>query len=151
MASAYPSATMIYSGSLLAGDATRLGADDDNLFQVASAVLGTRLTSWYGRIAGVSNSLTSMTVTYRGSHSAACTQSIYLWNWLNGYWVRFFSAVGGPNETEISFSPTSSLASYVSGTTGDGEVAVRVHCTRNDTVPFTTSGDLMRITFVQPS
>jgi hypothetical protein len=138
---------MIYSGSLVAGDATRLHADDDSFYQVASATSGTRLTSWYGRLAGVSNALTQVTITYRGSHSAPCTQGIYLWNWLNGYWVRFSSASGGPTETESSFTVTGAVATYVSGTSGIGEVAVRVHCTRSDAVGFSTRGDLMRVTF----
>jgi hypothetical protein len=58
---------------------------------------------------------------------------------------------GGPTETEASFTLTAALASYVSGTTGNGDVAVRVHCTRTDTVVFTTSGDLMRVTFWRPA
>jgi hypothetical protein len=106
----------------------------------------------YGRVGGVSNSLTRLTVTFRGSHSAACTQAIYLWNWSSGYWVRYSSTTaGGPTETEASFTVTGALASHVSGSTGDGDVAVRVHCTRTDSVGFTTSGDLMRVTFWRPA
>ena len=92
-----------------------------------------------------------MSVTYRGNHSATCSQSIYVWNWAYGYWVRFSSTTGGLSESEITFSPTSSLTSHVSGTSGDGEVAVRVHCTRSDSTGFVTSGDLMRVTFVRPA
>jgi uncharacterized protein YkwD len=143
----YPSSTTIYSGSLVAGDATRLHADDDSFYQVASTTSGSRLTSWYGRIGGVSNALTQLTITYRGSHSAACTQAVYLWNWANGYWVRYSSASGGSTETETSFTLTGAVTNYVSGTTGNGEVAVRVHCNRGDGGAFTTRGDLMRVTF----
>jgi hypothetical protein len=147
----YPVSTAIYSRSLRAGDHVRLWADDESLFQVASASTRTSLTSWYGRVTGVSNALTGLSVVYRGSHSAACAQTVYLWHWANGYWVRFSSANGGPTESEVTFALTSSLASYVSGTTGDGVVAVRVHCTRTDAVAFTTAGDLMRVTFWKPA
>jgi hypothetical protein len=149
--SAYPASTTIYSGTLRAGDAARLGADDGSLYEVHSAATGTSLTSWYGRFTGVSNALTRLTVTYRGSHSAACAETVYLWHWANGYWVRFASATGGPFESEVTFSLPSSLPTYVSGTTGDGDVAVRVHCTRADSVAFTTSGDLMRVSFWKPA
>lgn len=149
--SAYPGSATIYSGSLVAGDATRLHADDGSLYQVASTASGMRLTSWYGRVGGVPNALTQLTIAYRGSHSAACSQGIYLWNWSNGYWVRFSSTTGGPSETETSFTLGGSLAGYVSGATGNGDVAVRVHCTRSDTASFTTSGDLMRVTFWRPA
>jgi hypothetical protein len=141
---------MIYSGSVKAGDATRLREDDGTVFEISSTTSGTRLTSWYGRVAGVSNALTRLSVTYRGSHSASCEQTIYLWNWSIGYWVRFASGGGGPSETEVTFSPGTSLDSYVSGTAGDGEVAVRVHCARSDAVGFTSAGDLMKVTFWKP-
>ena len=41
------------------------------------------------------------------------------------------------------------LADYVSGTTGDGDVAVRVRCTRADAYNFATRGDLLRVTFTR--
>jgi hypothetical protein len=138
---------MLYAGSVTAGDATGLRDDDGNVFEVGSTTSGTRQTSWYGRVAGVSNGVSSLTVTYRGSHSAPCEQTIYLWNWEIGYWVRFASGGGGPGETEVTFSPGASVASFVSGTSGDGEVAVRVHCTRTDSVAFKSAGDLLRVVF----
>jgi uncharacterized protein YkwD len=147
----YPSSTTIYSGAVAGGDATRLHADDGSFFQVASTTAGTRTTSWYGRVSGVSNSLTQLHVAYRGSHSAACSQGVYLWNWSSGYWVRYSAFSAGPTETEAAFTLVGSLASFVSGATGNGDVAVRVHCTRSDTVPFTTSGDLLRVTFWKPA
>jgi hypothetical protein len=118
---------------------------------VVATANATRLTSWYGRVSGVSNALTSLTVTYRGSHSAACTQTLYLWHWSTGYWVRFSSAEAGPAESEIAFTVTSALDDYVSGTAGDGDVAVRVHCARSNAVAFTTSADLMRVTYSKPA
>jgi uncharacterized protein YkwD len=149
--SAYPASTTIYSGALKAGDATRLHADDGQLYELNSTISGTSLTSWYGRVGGVSNALTRLTITYRGSHSATCAQGVYLWNWSYGYWVRFWSANVGPTETEAAFTLTGSLASYVSGLSGDGDVAVRIHCTRADTVGFTSAADLMRVAFWKPA
>jgi uncharacterized protein YkwD len=150
-ANAYPASTTIYSGAPAGGDASRLGADDDSLYQVASTNAGTRLTSWYGRISGVSNSLTQLAVTYRGSHTASCSQAVYLWHWANGYWVRFASSNGGPAETQTTFTVTASVASYVSNVSGNGDVAVRVHCTSTGTSSFVTSGDLMRVTSWRPA
>jgi hypothetical protein len=147
----YPASTTIYSGSLLGGGASALRTDDGSVYQVASTTSGPRLTSWYGRVKGVSNASTSIRVTYRGSHSNSCTQSLYLWNWSNGYWIRAHRSSSGPVKTEASFTVTGSLASYVSGAGGDGDVAVRVHCTRSDPVGFTTSADLMRVTFSKPA
>jgi hypothetical protein len=94
----------------------------------------------------ISNALTRLSVTYRGSHSAPCDQTIYLWNW-SGYWVRFASGLGGPSETGVTFSPT---PPSIATSAGDGEVAVRVHCARSDAVGFTSAGDLMKVTFWKP-
>lgn len=46
----------------------------------------------------------------------------------------------------VEKSPTGSLADYVSGTSGAGEVLVRIRATRNS-ANFYASGDLMRITY----
>ena len=150
-ATAHPVSTTLYSGSVKAGDASRLRADDGSAYEVSSTSSPTRLTSWYGRFPGVSNELTRLVVTYRGSHSAICEQTLYLWSFAMGHWVRVASGLGGPTETEVTFSPAGSLTSYVSGTAGDGEVAVRVHCTRSDAVGFTSAGDLMQVTFWKPA
>lgn len=104
-------------------------------------------SSWYGRISGVPNALTDLTVAYRGSHSAACAQTLYLWHWPTGYWVRFSSANAGPTESEVAFTVASAPDSYVSGTAGDGVVAVRVHCARSVAARFRTSADLLRVTW----
>ena len=40
---------------------------------------GTPTSSWYGRFSGVSNSLKTLKVTYKGKSSATCTQSLSLW------------------------------------------------------------------------
>jgi hypothetical protein len=46
----------------------------------------------------------------------------------------------------VNASPTGTPADYVSGSTGDGEVAVRIRCSRSDG-SFYTSADLLRITY----
>ena len=44
---------------------------------------------------------------------------------------------------------TGSLANYVSGDSGAGEVRIRVRCTRTDG-SFIARGDLMRIVYTTP-
>ncbi len=45
--------------------------------------------------------------------------------------------------------PAGTLADYVSGTSGDGEIAFRVRCTRGDYTSFYVSGDLMKAAFTK--
>ena len=144
---AYPSSTTIYYGSLRSGDASRLTSDNDSYYQVNSTTSGTRTSDWYGRMTGVSNALKSLSVTYKGKNSASCSQTLYVYNWTTGYWVKLDGRTVGTSVVTVSAAASGTLAEYVSGTSGDGDVAVRVRCTRGDGVNFYASGDLLKIVF----
>jgi hypothetical protein len=143
---ATPFQTVVYFGSLRAGDSSRLAFDDGLTFDV-DATSGA--ADWYGRMTGVPNALTSLQVLYSGSASAACDQLVGLYNWTYGYWVRIDVRSVGPTKAGVSLFPTGTLADFVSGTTGDGDVAVRIRCTRNDGGSFFTSGDLMKLVWTR--
>ena len=142
-----PSSTTIYYGSLRSGDATRLSADDNGYYEVNSTTSGTRVADWYGRARGVPNAAKSLKVTYQGKSSASCTQYVYVYNWTTGAWVAVDGRTISTTEVGITVTLGGTLADYVSGTSGDGDVVVRVRCARSDAVNFFVSGDLMRITF----
>ena len=142
-----PSATTIYSGSLRSGDASALASDDNGYYAVDSTTSGTRVADWYGRMRGVSNALKSLRVTYQGKSSASCTQYLYVYSWTNATWVRVDARTVGTTEVGVTVTLGGTLADYVSGTSGDGDVLVRVRCLRSDAVNFFVSGDLMRVTF----
>ncbi|HEX2089536.1 MAG TPA: S8 family serine peptidase [Actinomycetota bacterium] len=143
-----PAAATVQSGKLRAGTYANLGADDNVYFQVTSTSSGTRTTSWYGTIKGVTNSLRTLSVTYKGKNSATCSQTIYVYNWSNSSWVTVDSRSVGTTEVLVEKSPSGTLASYVSGSSGDGDVRVRVRCTKSS--GFYTSADLVTITFSAP-
>jgi serine protease AprX len=143
---ASPSSVSLYYGSVRSGGAAQLGADDNAYFEVNSTTSGTRQADWYGRIGGVTNALKSLKITYRGKSSRSCSQYLYVQNWTNGTWVRLDSRTLGTSESQADVSVSGTLADYVSGSSGDGEVAVRIRCTRSD-YSFYTSGDLLRITY----
>jgi subtilisin len=148
IAVANPYATVIDAGSLRAGSYTRLRADDDVFYEVNSTSSGTRTASWYGRFSGVSNALKSLRLTYKGKSSASCNQTVAIWRWTTSSWVSLDSRTVGTTEALIDKSPSGTLADYVSGSSGDGELRARVRCTRSS--GFFTRGDLMRITYDRP-
>jgi hypothetical protein len=143
---AFPGSTTIQNGSLRAGDASRLKADDDSYFQVNSSSTYRR-TAWYGRFTGIPNSLRTLKATYKGKSSATCSQTVALWNYATGAWVTLDSRTAGTTEIEVASTPAGTLASYVSGTSGNGDLRLRVRCSRSDTVSFYSSGDLMKIAY----
>jgi subtilisin len=144
-----PSSTTIQSGTLRSGSYANLGSDDDAFFQVNSNSSSTRTAAWYGTIKGVSNSLTSLTVIYKGKNSATCTQTIHLYRWTTGSWVQLESRSVGTSEVLVQKSPTGTLADFVSGSSGDGDVRVRIRSTRSSGT-FYTSADQLNVTLTKP-
>jgi hypothetical protein len=137
---------VVETGAAAGGNAASLAADDNNYYLVNSTTGGTRTTSWYGVMTGVPNTLASLSVSYRGSNSLSCTQTVSVWRWTTSTWVTLRSATVGTAETSfLGLLPTGSPADYVSGTSGDGEVRVRIRCTR--TTSFVSRGELMFIDY----
>jgi serine protease AprX len=147
-ATAFPRSTVIYAGTLRSGDASRLRTDDNAYYQVNSTTSGTRVADWYATLPAVSNGLTSLNVTYRGRSSSTCTQVVYVYNWTTGAWVSLGSKSVGTTEVASTYTPAGTLADYVSGTSGDGDVAIRVRCTRSSG-SYYVSGDLLSVTFTK--
>ena len=145
----YPATTTIQTGSLRAGDAARLRSDDSVYYQVNSTTSGTRTSAWYGSFGGVSNGLVKLSITYNGRNSVSCTQTVAVWRWTDSTWVQLDSRSVGTTDVTVTKSPTGTLADYMSGTSGDGELRVRVRCT-NSSSSFYASGDLLRIVYDRP-
>jgi hypothetical protein len=148
-ARAFPASVVVESGTYTSGSAASLLANDGNHHVVSSTRSGTRTTSWYGVIGGVPNALSSLAVTYRGSNSATCTQTISIWRWTTSSWVTLNTSSIGVSETSrTNLVPTGPAADYVSGTSGSGDVRVRVRCTR--TTNFSSRGEEMFVDVVAP-
>jgi hypothetical protein len=138
----FPSSVVRETGGAAGGSAASLAADDNVYYTLASTTSGTRTTSWYGVITGVPNSLQSLTVTYKGSNSRSCSQSVSVWNWTTSSWVTLASrSVGASEILHAGLVPAGAAADYVSGTSGNGDVRVRVRCTT--WLSFTARGELL--------
>ena len=71
-----------------------------------------------------------------------------IWNWATNSWVVFDSRQVGPTSVALALAPTGAPANYVSNLSGNGEVAVRIGCTRTDLVAsFYASGDQLKIQY----
>jgi hypothetical protein len=145
---ASPGSTTLQAGTLRGGTAASLSADDNNYFEVTSR---SRTTAWYGSFTGVPNSLRNLKVTYQGKSSQTCTQTLYVYRWTTGTWVQLDTRSVGTTEVAVAnVVPPGTLADYVSGTSGDGELRVRVRCRGATGASFFTSGDLLRIAYERP-
>jgi len=144
-----PAWVAIQSGSRRSGDAGSLRANDGSFLEVNADRRSGR-SSWYGTFTLVPNALASLFVAYRGSNSAACSQTVSLWNWATGVWVTLDSQTVGSTETAVAESRTSAPGAFVSGSSGAGTVAVRVRCTRTAGTSFFSRGDLLTISYEKP-
>ena len=134
----------VTKGTMIAGGPTALSADDDVYQQVRSTV--SRTTSWDGRFTGVPNTLRRLELTYKGSNSQACTQTVQVWSWRTSAWVRVDRRTVATSEVEIiKPAPGDAPADYVSGTIGAGDLRLRVRC--HGRFPFTANGDLLKIVY----
>src|ERR671915_2131944 len=145
---AYPYTTVIESGSLRSGSYSRLASDDNVFYEVSSTTSSTRTTSWYGVTSGVSNDLRSLRVAYSGRNSLTCSQTVSVWNWTTGAWVQLDARSVGATEALVDKTVGGTLAAYVSGTAGDGEVRVRVRCTHSSSA-FYARADLLRVSYTR--
>ncbi len=140
-----PSAVVIDTGSLRSGTFADLAAADTAYLRTNSTtpLLGTRTSSWYGRMTSVPTALTSLKVTYAGFNSRSTTQVLQVYRWTTSSWVQIDSRTVSTTEVTISdLSPAGAAASYVSPA---GEVRVRVLTTA--TASFNTAGNLLRIAY----
>ncbi len=144
-ASVTPVDLRVLVGRLRSGGAASLDADDGTYVRVRSS--GERYTTaWYGRFAQVPNDATGVGVTYAGSNSRTCTQTIAVWSWAKRRWVGVDSRDIGPTEVRVSEPLPTTASAYVGGRSGSGDVRIRVRCTTS-TDRFVSSADELRITY----
>jgi hypothetical protein len=142
----FPSSFTVESGSLGGGTVASLGANDNNFLIVRATKSTPRTATWYGTFTGVANGVSSLSATYRGLSSATCTQVVSIFRWTDSTWVQLDSRSVGTTEIEVAgLSPSGTLADFVSGTTGNGDVRIRVSCSTPSTA-FNLSADLLKIT-----
>jgi subtilisin family serine protease len=148
---AYPSSTTIESGSLRSGDTSLLAADDNAYYEVNSTTSGwTRVASLYGTFTGVDNSLTSLKASYAAKASSSCSGTASIWRFTTSSWVQLDSRSLSTSEVLVqNLVPSGTLADYVSGTSGDGDVRIRIRCTKSFS-SFYLSADLVKLVSAAP-
>ncbi|MGH2983228.1 MAG: DUF5050 domain-containing protein [Solirubrobacterales bacterium] len=145
---AAPSGTTILTGSPAGGDAGSLAAADNAYYQVRSTSSSTFTSDWYGSFTDVPTTLSALKVTYQGSNSRSCGQTISIYDWSSGSWSALASRKVGTTEVRIAdiavgFGGTPS--SYV-GPSGELRVSVRCTTTRG-TSAVVANGNQLQISY----
>jgi alpha-tubulin suppressor-like RCC1 family protein len=107
---AFPTSTTISTGTLQSGSAANLAAADRSFFRVNSTTKGNRATDWFGAFSAVPPALSSLQVSYVGSNSINCTQTIAIYKWSTKKWVTLDSRLVGPTAVTIAnLTPSGAL------------------------------------------
>jgi hypothetical protein len=115
-----------------------LAADDGRYLAVRSRA---GRTAWYATVV-FPDSPAAIGVTYRGSSSARCRETVSIWSWSRQAWVVLDARRVASSEIEVR-AAVPVPAGYVRS--ADGAVRIRVLCARNDRVPFTTRADVLAV------
>ena len=145
--SSAPAAVTISTGTLRAGTVNSLITADGANYQVNSTSSGTRTTTWSATVANIPNTTSGLQVTYKGSDSLNASQTLSVFNYATNAWVTAKTSTAGPAAVTSIVVPTGAPADYVSGTSGNGSVKVRLK-TINPTASFYTSGDRLSVGYL---
>ncbi|HEX2069323.1 MAG TPA: hypothetical protein VHH54_03875, partial [Actinomycetota bacterium] len=99
------------------------------------------------RFTGIPNRLTNLRVHYSGKSSLNTTQLIRIWNFRTGSWTTVDSRSVGSSEVSLTALPGGTLADYVSGGSGEGDLRIGVRNRRSDSRRFFASGDELSIVY----
>jgi hypothetical protein len=89
-------------------------------------------------------------VHYSGKNSLTSSQRIRLWNYRTGKWNTVDTRSVGPSEVSLTALPGGTLADYVSGSRGDGDLRVGVRTRRSDSTRYFSSADALSIVYDLP-
>jgi subtilisin len=144
-----PIGAVVEQRSVRAGGYGRLAANDGSFFEINSTRKKTFTTSWYARFGNVPRDALSLTVSYAGRNTRACSQVIAAWSHASGSWIQLDARSVGRTKVLISAALPGTLSAYVGGTGASGELRIRVRCTTNVDA-FYARADYMRLAFSRP-
>ncbi len=139
--------TRVETGRHRSGGLVDLKNNDSDYFRVYSSSAAPAVSSWYASFTAVPQSVLSLAVAYEGKSTKTCQQTVSLWNWKESSWETLDSRSILGSRTITGLQPKgTTLADYISGDAGDGEVRIQARCARTSGT-FTHSTDVLRLTY----
>jgi hypothetical protein len=130
-------------GNVSGGNAASLAADDGAYFSVTAGYLGA--PSWYASFTGVPSEAVNLRLTYVGRASRTCSLAVAIYDWQAASWTSLRTqSLGTSDATLADVVPPGAASSYRSA---GGEVRVRVVCSADTWASYTSSGDLLTLTY----
>jgi hypothetical protein len=125
------------------GSAASLAADDGAYFSATAGYLGA--PSWYASFTGVPDVADNLRVAYVGRASRSCTLALSVFDWEAAAWAPLQQLpIGTSDVTLADLQPAGAASRYRSP---GGEVRVRVVCSAPTWASYSSSGDLLTLTY----
>lgn len=136
-----PSSVAVSRGSALGDPLANLASSDDVYYRLASQKVGKKhWVDWYGEFVVDVTGVTKLTVSFEGRYSRTVSQSLYVFNFDTGAWVRLESRNVGSTDTTSTYATAGNPDPYLSS---EGRVRLRVETSAG--ASFTAYADRQRI------
>jgi uncharacterized protein YkwD/chitodextrinase len=139
----YAGSYALQAGASAGGLVSNLRAQDGSTLDVATSPYR-GAPAWYARFS-VPRSFSSLTVSYAGSATQPCTRSISVYDWSSFTWQVLSTGTAGTATSTLTLRLAAPFARYLGGSGTNGEVRIRVACSRTDATPFTLRTDRLTL------
>lgn len=145
LTTAFPTAVTVLTGTATAGNAASLGSVDQSYYTVRAPILSS--ATWYGTFAADAGA-SDFKVTFTGFASRSCTLSLAMYRWSTATWVTVGTSrsLGTSQVTVADQAPDSSVPAS-EFRNGSGQVRVRVACSAFTFSKYTSSTNLLQLSY----
>ncbi len=139
----YATSYALQSGSAAGGFVSNLRVQDGSTLDFEASG-GT--AAWYARFS-VPRTFSALTVAYAGFATQSCTRAVSVYDWTTFTWQTLSTGTAGTGTSALTLPVTAPLGRFLGGSGRNGEVRIRVSCSRTDAVPFTLSTDRLTLAY----
>ncbi|MGZ8687305.1 MAG: CAP domain-containing protein [Gaiellaceae bacterium] len=140
----YANSYALQSGSTAGGFVSALRSQDGYTLNTASSAGGT--AAWYARFT-MPRTLSSLTASYAGTSTQLCTRTLSVYDWSTYTWQTLSTGTAGAATSALTLPLAGPFGRYLGGSSTNGEVRIRVSCSRTDAVPFTVRTDRLTLAY----
>jgi hypothetical protein len=143
-----PSSASVISGSLVAGTAGSLGADDGSYYEVTSTgfLWLSQAPAFSASFTGVPSTASNLGVAHDGRGSTTCTLTLSIWNFSSSSWTTLGQQSIG-SASDSLFTPPVVAGAAGSYRSSSGEVRVQARCSASTFGSYRLRSDRLTLTY----
>jgi hypothetical protein len=140
----FPTATAVEKGKAVTGTrAEFLAARGPLGYALTSTTSGTRTATWNATFRGIPNATPTMALEFVGRATRSCAQKLEIFNFTTSKWGPLHRRTMGTADGRPVQNVGGTVAHYVGGSSGNGDVKIRSTCTAS--ANFTQTTDVLAL------